>query len=515
MYHAQSESSESSYRQPANMVDQVDTTQVLPDDALLLVFSFHQILSSPFYPPLTAQWEWRVLAHVCQRWRYLIFASPRHLWLRLVISNRRQYGRETLECWPTFPISIWFDSHDTLLLRDEDRVIEALKHSDRIYEIKFNISSSMLARSKAWVNDSFPALERLFLRSPGDVTVLPSTFLGGSISIPRKLRHVGLRNISFPTLPQLLRSSPNLVSLSLGLNQFDDAGSISTEALTAALSTTIHLERLYVYPYPNISPGGAYPEERRTFSPSSTENPIVLRALVTFEFGGSSAYLEDLVPRIDMPLLEQLSVSFYKRVFDIPQLSQFISRTKYLNSLPHRTSITFPYEALTIRHCFRHPRPRRKPIYLSFSIMDDYSLDIEWRASQVIHACGQLSPFMSSVEWLGIRVESPRTRSFNETHTVRWLELFGSFKSVQDLQLWCLYDTGAIELAGALENSTKETAQNTEVLPVLGTLRIHGFQHHADSASRIMAFVAARELTGQPLTVVEESKWELEDGDTS
>jgi hypothetical protein len=97
----------------------------------------------------------------------------------------------------------------------------------------------------------------------------------------------------------------------------------------------------------------------------------------------------------------------------------------------------------------------------------------------------------------------------------RWLELFGSFKSVQDLQLWCLHGSTAIEIAGALGDPTKETAQNTEVLPMLRTLRIHGFPHHTGNASRIMAFVAARELTGQPLTVLEESKWELEDGDTS
>ena len=499
------------------MVDQAATIQGLSDDALLLIFSFHRILSSPFNPPLSTEWEWHVLAQVCQRWRNLLFASPRHLGVRLIISNRKQYGRPTFECWPTLPISIWFSSQDTLFLRDEGRVIEALKHSDRIFEIKLKVSNWMLGKSTAWVNDSFPALESLDLTSPRDVTVLPSTFLGGSNSIPRKLRHIGLKNISFPTLPQLLLSSPSLVSLSLGFNYLGEVGSLSTEALTAILSTTVQLERLYVYPYPLDR---AYPEQRRTFSLSSSGNLIILRALVTFDFGGPSAYLEDLVPRIDMPLLEQLSVSqtFRERALDIPQLSQFISRTKHLNSIPHRTSIAFTNEALTIRHCFQHPLPRGKPIYLSLSIRDNWS-ETDWRASQVVHICGQLSPFMSSVERLGIRVERPLRFVFDsdepedeEMDTARWLELFGSFKSVQDLQLWYLLGGSTFGIADALEESIKETAQ--EVLPVLRILRIYGFQHHAANIPGIKAFVAARELRGQPLTVHEESKWGHEDEDT-
>jgi hypothetical protein len=497
------------------MIDQAATIQGLSDDALLLIFSFHRILSSPFNPPLSTEWEWHVLSQVCQRWRNLLFASPRHLGVRLVISNRKQYGRPTLESWPTLPISIWFSSQDTLFLRDEGRVIEALKHSDRIYEIKLNVSNWMIGKSTAFVNDSFPALEYLDLTSPCDVTVLPSTFLGGSISNPRKLRHIGLKNISLPTLPQLLLSSPNLVSLSLGFDHYGNPGSLSIDALTAVLSTMMQLERLYVYPYPDRD----YPEQRRTFSPSSTENLIILRSLVTFDFGGPSGYLEDLIPRIDMPLLEQFSVSqtFGQRSYDIPQLSQFISRTKHLNSLPHRTSITFTNKALTIRHCFQHLLPRRTPIYLSFSIRGDWS-EMDWRASQVVHICGQLSPFISNVERLGIRVERP-LRFFDEDEpeneemdTARWLELFGSFKSVQDLQLWCLLEGSTFGIADALEESTKETAQ---VLPILRILRIHGFQHHAENIPGIKAFIAARELTGQPLSVHEESKWGYEDEDTS
>ena len=89
---------------------------------------------------------------------------------------------------------------------------------------------------------------------------------------------------------------------------------------------------------------------------------------------------------------------------------------------------------------------------------------------------------------------------------MRWVELLGPFKSVQVLRLQCMSGDSAIGIAraledSALEDSTKEMAQ--EVLSVLRIVRIHGFQDRAESIHGIEAFVAAHELTGQPLTVCE------------
>ena len=51
-------------------------------------------------------WAWHRLAHVCQRWRYIIFASPRSLGLRLVISSGR--CGTTLDLWTPLPISVYY-----------------------------------------------------------------------------------------------------------------------------------------------------------------------------------------------------------------------------------------------------------------------------------------------------------------------------------------------------------------------------------------------------------------------
>jgi hypothetical protein len=57
----------------------------------------------------------------------------------------------------------------------------------------------------------------------------------------------------------------------------------------------------------------------------------VLSALTDFRFKGVSEYLEDLVARIDAPLLRELYITLFNQiVFDTPQFVQFISRTPEL-----------------------------------------------------------------------------------------------------------------------------------------------------------------------------------------
>jgi hypothetical protein len=364
----------------------------------------------------------------------------------------------------------------------------------------------MLEKSTAWVEHSFPALECLFLRpSSPNTIVLPNGFLGGSTAAPRKLRHFGLSHISFPTLPQFLLSSPNLVSLELNPDS-NDMGFLLTYAFLAALSATTQLEYLLIRNSKFYFSPAAWPylEQRTAHSTPSTRDPIVLRSLIKFDFGGPSNILEDFVSRIDTPLLEQLYVYSDRLGLDIPQLSQFISKRVLMNSLPHRMSIFFDTHTMIIEYHFGHLPTRRGPILLKFDLRG-YAMLENWQASHVLHICGQLSPFTSSVERLGITVNpekyswQPMSSSETERDAARWMELLGSFKSVQVLRLLCMpYDAG-FGIALALESSTRETAQ--EVLPVLRFVSIYA-SHCLD----IEWFIAARKRTGQPITVYE-SDW--------
>jgi hypothetical protein len=74
--------------------------------------------------------------HVCQRWRWIIFASPCRLALHLSCT----YGtpvRKSLSLWPIqLPITIEYPFF--LLCRvlgDEDNIVAALKHRRRVHRI--------------------------------------------------------------------------------------------------------------------------------------------------------------------------------------------------------------------------------------------------------------------------------------------------------------------------------------------------------------------------------------------
>ena len=119
--------------------------ETLSDDVLLGIFDFcldKEKDIDTWYDSVDEDSEyrrhpydaWFALAHVCQRWRYVVFASPRRLNLRLHCSRRSV--REMLGVWPAFPIVICdvagFSS-------DGDNVTAAVKQRDRVCEIKLGL----------------------------------------------------------------------------------------------------------------------------------------------------------------------------------------------------------------------------------------------------------------------------------------------------------------------------------------------------------------------------------------
>ncbi|KAF8266396.1 hypothetical protein EI94DRAFT_198508 [Lactarius quietus] len=60
------------------------TVKVLPDNVLLEIFDFDRLSSTD--RSWEHPWQWHRLVHVCQRWRRVVFSSPRRLDLRLFCS---------------------------------------------------------------------------------------------------------------------------------------------------------------------------------------------------------------------------------------------------------------------------------------------------------------------------------------------------------------------------------------------------------------------------------------------
>ena len=100
------------------------------------------------------------------------------------------------------------------------------------------------------------------------------------------------------------------------------SGYFSPEAMVTGLSVLTSLESLVIeFESPRSRPDR---KSRRPPPPTRTLLPV----LTQLGFKGVNEYLEDLVARIDAPLLDKLTITFFHQlIFDTPQLTQFISRT--------------------------------------------------------------------------------------------------------------------------------------------------------------------------------------------
>jgi len=87
----------------------------------------------------------------------------------------------------------------------------ALEHNDRICDLRLIIPSSEWKNVLVSMQQPFPALTRLYLRTAGETApVDPASFLGGSAP---SLQTLILDHIPFPGLPKLLLSATRLVHL--------------------------------------------------------------------------------------------------------------------------------------------------------------------------------------------------------------------------------------------------------------------------------------------------------------
>ncbi|KAI0298756.1 hypothetical protein B0F90DRAFT_670765 [Multifurca ochricompacta] len=308
------------YAKPRVLFDNMSrraTVNMLPENVLLEIFDFCRLDVARWEFP----WKWYPLSQVCRKWRHIMFASPRRLDLQLLCT----YGtpvRETLDCLPALPIVIRALRYQPCFREDEDDIVAALQHADRVSQIQLYLTHSLLEKCAPLMLQPFPLLERLSLSSHADEmpgwAYFPSTMFGGSA--PR-LRDICLSGITFPAIPKLLLSAKNLLSIELiGLPMTEY---LSPESLVTSLSAMTELRTLKI----NLLPPSSRRDQKTRRPPSLTR--IALPALIWLEFQGVSEYLEGVVARIEAPRLNYIDIVFFNQlIFEIPQLTQFMSRTE-------------------------------------------------------------------------------------------------------------------------------------------------------------------------------------------
>jgi hypothetical protein len=190
-------------------------------------------------------------------------------------------------------------------------IIAALKQHNRVSRIYLYCDRKRIPPFNYLVKtkEHFPVLTRLTLISNfAWGPVLPESFLGG---FAPRLRELTLGGIPFSALGKLLCTTPDLVLLVL--RDIPRSGYISPEAMVACLSTLTRLDILHLQ----------FRSSRFHIGKASRPSPlkrVVLPALTSLEFHGHSEYLEDMVSQIDVPLLDDVSITFLDQLSSFPPL---------------------------------------------------------------------------------------------------------------------------------------------------------------------------------------------------
>ncbi|KAH9171740.1 hypothetical protein EDB89DRAFT_2070510 [Lactarius sanguifluus] len=465
------------------------TIAMLPDNVLLEVFDFYR---SDHHYARGPVWNWRLLVHVCQTWRQIVLASPHRLDLKIHCT----YGtpvRKNLRIWPAFPIIIRYgDPWAAITPNDEDNIISALEHRDRVCDVELSaiVWGSRLEKFVTVMQEPFQVLKRLYICSeyirsgnsrPGfGPPVLPAKFLGGSAPC---LQEIILSGILYPALPMLLLSASDLVTLDL--LDIPPTGYFSPEAMVACLATLPRLDSFTIIFRSDTS----RPDRADRIRPSLMTR-TVLPALTTFQFIGASEYLEDLVTQIDSPQLNQISIEYLRLVdYQVTQLSEFIDRSvspkltlsRGANVLFSSRSASFSVYPHINRPSWDWRPPKARVLCKG----------VNWRVLDLAQLLSHFPTPLSNVVHLDLGARVEVNRPLEDMSDIDWLRLLHQFSAVQTLGL---YNEPAEHVALTLEDISGELV--AEVLPSLDLVCIVD-----QPASSIEQFIAAREHSGYPVTV--------------
>ena len=452
------------------------TINTLSDDELLCIFDCYVTEA----PQLEA---WHTLVHVCQRWRHIVFGSPRGLNLRIACKNNMPV-RNKLDVWPALPIAIFADFYwGTCGLNN---IKAAFEFNERVSQIDLVILRHSLDDFDVFaaLEKPFPALTDLKLQlrgSPDPIFPDLVKFLDGST----RLRSLSLTFVPMPGLPKLLLSSTGLINLHL--DNIPVTGFLSPEAIITGLAALTRLKVLHL----NFKFDPSHPdwENRRLPLPTRT----VLPSLTVLKFKGVNEYLEDFMARIDAPLLDHLTMTFDCPDFDLASillnaqhLSQFISRTPKLQA-PVKAHIGMDtYTKISIK--FSGPTQISSVVRLRI-----HCIAPEWRFPCLGQFCR--SPFFP----LATLEELYFSQGFfpqRDDRNTRCLELFRPFTSVKNLYISEEYTPVVRKLIG-------EGAAG--VLPTLENVFLESFQPFGPVPEAIEQLIAARQLSGRPIVV---SRWD-------
>jgi hypothetical protein len=420
---------------------------------------------------------WYKLAQVCQQWRKLIFASPYRLNLQLLCARGIPVPR-MLTHSPPLPLIIFYNGlRTTVTAEDEENILFALQHRDRVRRIHLALPASTLQRLIMAINEQFPILERMSLDTDSEEDprlVLPKTFQAPLLD------YFSLRTAFLPIGSPLLTTTVNLVTLVL--DNIPTSAYVTPSHLLTWLSHMPQLVKLVIRFHSPLH--GRDVEPQQLGSPVMTH--FTLPSLRVFFFRGVSTYLEDLFSWISAPLLRNLEIEFSNQLtFTIPNFSQFMrtsgnfelsvvwldfSRENFYLNRGYPESVSPLYMRIICRHLVR-------------------------QVSCAVQILSALAPVLSVTEKLTVTHTAfdGSSERDNEVDLTQWRELLRPFSNVKIL---CVQN----ELVKEFSRSLHSDDENTP-LDLLSNLKEIQCSRGSNDGGAFTPFIKERQAAGHPVNL--------------
>jgi len=364
-------------------------------------------------------------------------------------------------------------------------IIAALKqHHNRVCQIAISDIPNSLLKKFAAMKTPFPALTILTLWTTDEgAPVLLDSFLKGSA--PR-LQSLWFQGIPFPAIGKLLLSSCDLSELSL--DKIPHSGYISPDALVSGLSRLTRLRTLILE---FQSPRSRAVRERRV-PPSLTR--VVLPILTYLWFKGDSEYLEDMLSRMETPIVNvTVRITFFNQlIFDTPLLHDLINRVETIEA-PYRAQISFSSYSVLFAHFLKDGQAESKVLELGISCRPS-----DWQLSSIAQVLRSSIPSFPTLERLELREHLEPQHWQDDIENAQWLEILRPFASVRDLVLSGQLIQVVAPVLGDLigESVAKE-------LPALQNIFVEGVLPSGSLPwqKEIGQFITARQISGLPIAV--------------
>ncbi|KAF8493701.1 hypothetical protein F5888DRAFT_1722325 [Russula emetica] len=472
---------------------------ILDDDSLLNIFSLCRPVildenkASDTQIVEGGNWSrerwWYKLVKVCRRWRYLMLDSASYLRLSLVCARGTPVAT-MLAHSPPLPLIIdYLDHYSYATAKDEEGIVLALQHRDRLRRIRLLKAVPILQRLIKVLDGEYPILEHLYITDQRYLR--PMIKRNTELNFPENFRAPQIRclvlmNFAIPIGSPLLTTMGNLVTLDLSM--IPRSVYFRPNALLQRLALMPQLEILGIF-YDSDKP---IRDMESQLLHTTITTRITLPNLRRFGFQGANAYLEALLPWITMPLLERLQVYFFNQpTYSIPYLQQSMDTTGNLRLKYARLTFYDDHVGVIV-----YPHKEAEMYTLDISLI---GRNFDWQVDSTAQVCRTLRTVLFEVEHLVLDYERHNITLWWSAvaHRIHWRELLRTFGNVKTLylRLWLVE-----QLARALEPGEDESS--TELLPELQELSYLAVPGTNASYGAFAGFIDERQKAGRPVTVV-------------